>query len=556
MLRDRGIKLLLEITIGRNVIRFCLVAFLFCFSLSAQNVLAVRGDSSLDKDTISVNVSTVDYDNWFDDRCTNGLDDDHDGYVDSKDNNCDGGMKGLSPVLICDENGSASSYYDTPFPVDLTHKPCDKDGVHDDYYSTNASNETYIQPTDKNFTIRVSASDFSGIDSIRIEWISGVSRNRDAGQYWNDAKLANFAKSDTNLNPHKASFTCKNATSCEICVVGGTCAYPVIPKEDLGIVGLQQIILFRAVITDGAMNSVVTGFDESDTSPKLDKFYRFVVCSSTCNTTPSECSNIDPTVEVSGTSEDFACFESIPLYTLKWKFIDDDSKDRPGSYILEVRDRSKNNAIYTAARTAPGGLVCNKKRNKIECDMSATLFQGFLSKSDGSPASIEWGNKTYDWRVKVYDDSDELHCLGVSAWSSEWGSDSMASFTTPYALPTPSFTVENSAAMPLNCFSGGCEFAEEIVFKSTSSIDINTGTPSYKWYIDGSTVYGTENIATKIFMVSAEKKSAKLVVTDGFGRSCAIEKSFSLSVASNSADGAIPKDNTEEKDTSWSETVK
>jgi hypothetical protein len=47
-----------------------------------------------------------------------------------------------------------------------------------------------------------------------------------------------------------------------------------------------------------------------------------------------------------------------------------------------------------------------------------------------------------------------------------------------------------------------------------------------------------------------------LVVTDGFGRSCAIEKSFSLSVASNSADGAIPKDNTEEKDTSWSETVK
>lgn len=568
MLRDRGESLTSKKDIRRTVGHVCLVLLFFCIFLSSRSVFAAKKDDSVDKNTISVNVSTVGVNDWFDDRCTNGLDDDGDGLTDNADSDCDGGIKGLRPNVICDENGSKESYYVTPFPTNLEYKSCDKDKVHDDYYSTSTSNETYVQPSDRNFTIKVSASDPSSIDSIKIEWISGVNKSRDAGQYWDDTKLANFARLDTNLNPHKTSFTCKDAVGCEVCVVGGACAHPVIPTGDLGIIGLQQIILFRAVVTDGAMNSVTTGFDETGTSPQLDKFYRLVVCSTSCNTIPETCANNIPVATTEGTSESFTCFEPVPLYTLKWKFKDKDKDDLPGSYVLEVRDRSKGNAIYTASRTSPVGLDCKKNSEGygVVCEMSAVLFQGFLAKADGASASIEWGNKTYDWRVKIYDNSTESHCLGVSAWSSEWGAGSMASFTTPYALPTPTFTVLNSVETPLNCLLGGCKFEEDIAFRSTSVTVPNTGTPGYKWYIDGPTVYSVGGTATKKFAVGAEMHSAKLVMTDRLGRSCAVEKSFALSATAvpPSVEIIVPPPGpviteeeieTPDKNASWNEIV-
>lgn len=501
---------------------FLSLFLLFCLFALSRNIFAQvqaeqdDSDTSVDKKNITFNISTVDYKNWYDDRCTNGIDDDKDGKVDNSDPDCDKGAKGLSPNLICDKNSNKSSGYIEPLPTNLKYSPCDKDGIHDDYYSTSTANEANVWTSDKNFTVKVGASDSSGIHSIRIEWISGVSRSRDADGYWDPKTLKKWQKLDKDLNPHKTAFTChpskEGKASCEICVVGGTCAHPVIPTGDLGISGTQQIIFFRAIITDGAGNSVTTGFDNTDVSPKLDKFYRFVVCSSSCD--DPACKNNIPEAKLSGYDRNFSCEEPL-LYTLKWKFKDKDVNDKPSSYILEVRNEDNPSVVYSAVRSA-GDVSCRKTNFGTECAMSAILFKDFLRKDDGSPYNMEY-NKTYDWRVKVYDDSKEPHCLGVSEWS-PWGS-----FTTPSPVTVASFTITNGSGK--NCISDKCKFLEDIKFTSTSETE---NVASYSWFIDG-TKYGDKSSVAKNFPVGKTSYAIMLTVKDKQGVSCSAGATLKLS---------------------------
>lgn len=537
MLSNRNTKLFLakNVKIYFACLSLVLLCFFSCCLFSfVGNVLAQTknnngngGDVSVDKNTVTFNVSTVDYKDWFDDRCTNGIDDDKDGKIDSADSDCDGGARGLKPEMICDKDINKSSGYLSPFPTNLGYSPCNLDGVHDDYYSTSTANESNVWTSDKNFTVKVNASDSSGIDSIKIEWISGVSKSRDATSYWESAALENYKKLDTTLNPHRNSFTCSKSESCEICVVGGTCSNPVIPTSDLGISGVQQIILFRAIVTDGALNSVATGFDDMGASPKLDKFYRFVVCSTNCNMTPGKCANSNPTVSLVGYGHSNLC--SNPSYVLKWKFKDINSSDKPSSYIIEARDKKNLSVVYSAVRSA-GDVICTKVGSSTECEMSATLFNKFLELPNGDSLDIKLGHNTYDWRIKVYDNSTENHCLGISDWS-PWSSELVPSLsiTTPYAAPSVSFTMKNSGAAPKECSSGVCKFLENINFNSTSSVDPHTGIASYEWLIDG-LKYGDKNSAslTNNFPVGQEKHTVALTVMDKQGFYCTKQEELSL----------------------------
>ncbi|MDD3006902.1 MAG: hypothetical protein PHX30_04995 [Candidatus Pacebacteria bacterium] len=524
----------------------------FCLGTFSRGISAETGDDTeMSKDTITFNISTVDYENWYDDRCTNKIDDDGDGKVDGADNKapvCDGGAIGLRPNLVCDKNSEKSSGYMSPFPTDLTYSPCDKDGVHDDYYSTSTSNEANVWTSDKNFTVKVTASDPSGIDSIRIEWISGASRNRDSAGYWDKDTLASYNALDKILNPHKTSFICRNTASCEICVVGGTCANPVIPTGDLGISGSQQIILFRATVTDGAFNSITTGFDETGVSPKLDKFYRFVVCSTSCKDPDQECENNAPIVTGLTSKVSLNC--EGPLYTLKWTFEDADKNSRPSSYILEVRNKDNPTVIYSAVRSAKEGLTCEDTCGcdgyYTKCEMSATLFNGFLQSVDGTSKNIIYDHTTYQWRVKVYDDSTESHCLGVSDWSSEWSSNSTPSFTTAYPAPTVSIAMENDSGV--NCYTGKCEFAESIIFNSTSEVDPHTSVASYKWFIDENKIGNNSVSVAKTFQEEeGSEHTVALTVMDKQGISCSGQAELSLN------NGDEPEEPEEEENAGWDE---
>lgn len=511
--------------------------------------LGTDKDDHMDKETVSLEVSTVDQKDWYDDRCTNGLDDDGDGKKDGYDSDCDGGATGLRPNLFCDASADVNGGNIEPYPTDLSYAPCDQDGVHDDYYSTSATSENDVWTSDKNFTIRVKASDASGIDSIRIEWISGVNKDRNAASYWDPAALENYKKLDTALNPHLTSHTCRpdadGVAECEVCVVGGNCDNPIIPTGDLGISGSQQIIFMRAIVTDGEMNSVATGFDETEVTPVLDKFYRFVVCSTNCNSNPEKCKNTNPEVSLLGQSVSLACDQ--PVYTLKWLYKDGKEdpfyiptsssnsvkkENRPSSYILEVRNKNNPGEIYSAVRTAPDGLPCESvcsacKGYSTECQMSAVLFDGFLHASDGTPKNIDYDNTTYEWRVRVYDSSEEKYCLGVSEWS-KWSSayGPGVSFTTPHPAPAVSFSMTNGSGK--DCSTGTCAFGENITFTSTSTTDPATSIVSYDWNIDGKKYGNTNSSWVAETFASGEKHTVSLGVTDRQGITCSAQKEISL----------------------------
>jgi hypothetical protein len=517
---------------------FFLFAFFFAFS-SFSEISAEAGDAGtgeddhMDKETISFEVSTVDYKDWYDDRCTNGLDDDGDGKKDGHDSDCDGGGKGLKPNLFCDASADPNSGNVEPYPTDLAYSPCDKDGVHDDYYSTSAANENDVWTSDKDFTIKVKASDSSGIDSIRIEWISGVNKNRNAAGYWDSAMLESYKKLDTALNPHLTSYTCYPSADavaeCEICVVGGDCDNPVIPTGDLGISGSQQIIFMRTIVTDGEMNSISTGFDETGVGPVRDKFYRFVVCSTSCNADPDGCMNNSPVTSLLRVKRQLTC--EGPLYTLVWQFEDADQKSRPSSYILEVRDKSKPDTVYSAVRMAKDGLSCEDTCGcdgyYTKCEMSAKLFDGFLHTSDGTAKNIEYDNITYEWRVKVYDNSTEKYCLGVSEWS-KWSSEygSSMNFTTPHPAPVVSFSMANGSGA--DCSKGGCVFGDDITFTDTSKTDPATSIASYNWNIDGKKYGSSSSSWVAETFAEGSAHTISLAITDRQGISCSAQAELKL----------------------------
>ena len=440
-------------------------------------------DAFVDKDNIFVTVSTVDQDNWYDDRCSDLVDNDFDGLKDQNDPDCDGGNikdADLDTFVVCD----GISYRD------YEHSPCNTGGPFDhyDYYSTSTNSEINVQPQEKDFTIRIDAADSFGIQSVKIEWING---DKVLYNDWLDA------------NPQKSSFTCMgsdlDAGYCEICINGGTCKNDVISDTALDISGgkTQQRLFFRAIISDNNNNSIVLGYDNDlSKTPILDKFYRFVVCSSDCYECIPANSSPVATLDYYDVPADFCNGLN---YTLRWIFTDSNSGDKQASYAIEVREKGTTEPTLSVTRPSSNQFF--------------TIFNNSLDGGD-----IQYG-KNYEWRVKVSDDDDRSLCVGVSEWS-DW-SDADKSFTTPpHAYPDVAFSASNIKGE--DCLDGDCSFLDEINFVDDSTTYATSGSNSYAWYVDDfSEVYSTEKDMTKVFLKSETTEcDVKLKVTDGSGYSC------------------------------------
>lgn len=467
-------------------------------------------DASVDKANISINVSTSEQDDWYDDTCNQ--DTDSDGYKEYDKNNlapaCEvvgAPDKDLYYYQVCDSDLSSydsvaakSSYINEPFIGDEDYAPCSRDGVHDDYHATDAISPLMVQPAEKDFTIAVSASDAFGISSIKIEWTNTTTYSITDADWHN-------ASSD--------SITCTDSATCNVCVKGGDCGegHDLIDYASLGIPdGLkQQKFFFRVTVVDNASptpHSITTGYDDNTAvAPVLDKYYRLVICSQDCHT----CVNKAPVVSLDR-YEAPTDFCSGLGYKLYWNFSDvlavgQTVPDTQAYYELQVRERGTTEPTLTAMRTSS--------------DTYAWLSNDYLDNGN-----LQY-NKTYEWRVKAYDSSTEEGCQASSVWT-PWSPYDPANpaaslaFTTPnHQYPVVSFTMTNNSDVPAkDCADDTCGFLENIQFIDSSAVYV-AGTPTYKWYVtDMATPVSTINPFTRSFPESATTTyDVRLTVTDGAG---------------------------------------
>jgi len=482
-------------------------------------------DKSVDKENVLVNVSTVDRALWYDDRCTDGVDNDEDGKADSEDSDCDRGEVGLNTYAFCDGvRKNDYEYFDCNLGKPSATPPVLPKDDHYDYYYTDTDNPTNVQPAEKNFTIKVNADDAWGIKSIKIQWFNG-SGNANYSDWVNTICSdgvdndgdGNIDDKDSNCDGgvNVQSFTCKDTRSCEICVKNGGCENDVIPYSNLGIddpsVLDYQRLFFRAIITDNNNNTVVTGYDNDKTRlPVLDKSYRFQICSSEC----SVCANKSPVVTTERYLNPGDFCDGLD-YTLDWNFSDPDG-DAQSYYEVQIRDKND-----------PTGVVLSAVRESNNTD--CRLFQGFLDNGDISY------NKTYEWRVRAYDDSTEEDCRGTSDWTPWTDLDTTKTFTTPsYPYPNPSFTLKNDSGV--DCTDVGvCELLDNISMDGSGST-VSVGSASYSWYIfdnpadpEADTLYSSLNPAAKTFLESdGISHIFRLTVTDGEGHSCSLDQTVEL----------------------------
>lgn len=460
-------------------------------------------DTSIDKSNITINVSTTDQNDWYDDICNRDTDSDglkeYDKYnMDPACGTVEPGDDDLYYYQVCDSvlssydsDAAKKSYINDPFIGDEDYFPCSRDGVHDDYYATDAISPLLVQPTDKDFTIDVSASDAFGISSIKIEWTNATT----------------YSVTETDWhNSTSGSFTCTGSANCNICIKGGDCGagHDVIDYASLGIPdGLkQQKFFFRVTVVDNAAipNTITTGYDENTAIlPVLDKYYRLVICSKECHT----CVNQKPTVTLDKYVAPANYCNGLN-YTLDWNFSDPDG-DIQAFYEVQIRDKNDLTLPVLSAVRASS-------------DTQLVIFPGLLSGGD-----LQY-NKTYEWRARAYDSSTEEGCQAVSDWT-VWSPVGVY-FTTPtYQYPSPSFTMATSSS---DC-SVSCPFFETINFNSTSGV-YAPGTTNYTWYIDDmATAYATGSATTAMFTDAAQPvHNVKLVVTDGVGQSCSLTRTLNL----------------------------
>lgn len=430
-------------------------------------------DNEVDKQNLVVNVSTTDTGNWY--------------------NESD---KTLHTFAVCDNNPGASYGY----------SPCNTDGIHDDYYSTDTPNEVNVVPAEKKFTIRVDAADAFGIDKIQIEWLNVT--GTPSPQSWTASSVK------------KSSFTCSGSGSCVICTNGGGCDNAVIDPSFLTIPSgkEQQRFFFRVTVVDNHSNSVTTGFDDDTKNlPVLDKFYRFVICGSDCHS----CNPVNnpPKAILEGYDEVDSFCEGLK-YRLRWIFLDEDN-DKQAFYSVEVKEKGEEGPVYAVSRQSSDAFF----------NISNGVF---------SNGNIDY-DKTYEWRVKVSDDDDRSLCRGTSEWSA-W-SDVTTSFTTPlHPYPKVSFAINNTNGN--SCDSGACSFLEDIIFSDTSTIYSSKGA-TYKWYIDDSkyaSVYSMDKDTSRKFLEAEQGDHAiRLVVIDSDGYSCAVDKNLLLKKSNATWNEVVPR---------------
>lgn len=418
--------------------------------------------ATVNKSTATVLVSTTKQNNWYDESDSS-----------------------LHTFAVCDGGGGNGSTYNKFIP-------CNTDGVHDDYYSTDTNDERNTYPASENFSIKASASASSGsMSKIKFEWLANITGTPSESS-WQGAALE--------------SYTCSGTGTCTICVVGGTCAHPVIPQADLGVypdTGNQRRFFFRVTFSSSSGDNITTGWDST-----LDKFYRFVICGPACSS--HTCGQYTPTVTPASVQApaDFCngLNDTNGFYTLNWKYDKMPSTAQQTYYKVSVRKKGTTNPVYVSESNVKG---------------TVTSFR--------VPSSWLSYGSVYEWQVQAKFKGQGCEWDATSSWSS--GSTDI---NVPHRFPVPKMSVTNAGNA--DCIAGGCYQSDNLTFNGSTSTS-STGNNAYAWTLDGASYSGVS--FSKSFTTADHK--VRLKVTDSDGHSCTSpEKSFSLQTAAEACEtGAV-----------------
>lgn len=453
---------------------------------------------------------------------------------------------GTNAEFVCNATDNGSSASGTRSGTD---KPCDS-GNHTSYVRTDdkykgVESDGWIKPVDRNFTIHVSAPSAA---KTRIEWTSKAAKydlpNTD--DEWKTGLV-------------HGSYTC-DGQSCDVCVVGGKCAHPVLPASALSVQsnGNQSTLFIRINACDGN-DYVKTGWDAVK-----DKYVKFEICGVGCGGSatvpddkkkPGDDTPTDPTDDpepepVCTPAENAAGTVAISAsdsikdpckgfqYTLDWTFNDavPPVEGRQKSFEIQIREY-KVDAAGRQITTVP---VYTLKRN-----ISTTQYTLLPTVLSSMGLKLDYG-KVYEWRVRAtYPDTvpgcDDL----TSKWSVWTGSTAKSMKIQSHDYPDVKFTVKNEA--DTDCVTTGkCELQQKIIFKDDNSrVYPSTDTKHYEWYLDGSaTPYCTEAECSVIYYPADEKDktdhTVKLRIRDDSDGDCNLSKTFAFSSTKMTWDEIAP----------------
>ena len=203
-----------------------------------------------------------------------------------------------------------------------------------------------------------------------------------------------------------------------------------------------------------------------------------------CNT--QSCFNTPPYVSLLSSHADDYCSIRVPHAYLSWQFYDADG-DTQTRYSVQVSESPSFNTYVGSGITA------------ISANTSSFVE---LTQNDY--------NKTFYWRVKVWDSRDK---------ESEWSN--VSSFAAPKQYPDPNFVF--SPALPKE---------NELVTFSDRSIIYSGSSKTYEWDFEGGDprhLVTTEPTAKSKFS-SSGGKNVTLTVTDSSGNSCSVAKTVGVNI--------------------------
>lgn len=334
--------------------------------------------------------------------------------VDGKNNDCDEIIDDYDPnntgISNCDGEVDAVGLIATAMDRDCVINPDCIIG-NDLFFAGGLDimvDDVNIKKDSNDFTITASATDDFLIRETIIEWT-----------------IDNWAS--------KNSKVCENTGICKVCVEGGTCG----ENNDLilsSLLSAGNTFSFRVCAWDNSANN----------NQKCTDYYSITIWGS----------NLIP--EINPLSVQYPNFCSAGLsYGLNWSFNDPDG-DRQASYKIQVKKENNNFENINQ-------LVINAEKYT-----HGSTYQ-ILSADFVNDKEIEYGKKTYYWRVKVTDDRG-----GEYGQTTNW--EEGPSFITPdYKYPQIEFSVtphySNKCLYEIGYSDAKerCDFGEDLMFSASES---------------------------------------------------------------------------------------
>lgn len=252
-----------------------------------------------------------------------------------------------------------------------------------------------VSQASSDFTLSATSGDDFGIYQTRIEWTT---------DNWGTENYKN----------------CDYTGICKVCVIGGTCGdeYDIINPSSLTA---DTVFTYRACAWDNNNNKICS--DD----------YSFIVLNS----------NSAPYLTDLGVMVPNFCEKGLE-YILSWKFNDDDILDKQSYYEAQVKEG--NNDFTT------GPFVVDLLKY-VSADNPGFSYHPIINGEN-----LEYGEKTYYWRVRATDNK-----TGGYAKTSEWVEGDL--FITPaYKFPRVEFSANLDIDPGKDCLPEGCNFGEDIVF--------------------------------------------------------------------------------------------